>query len=378
MLLIALWSFFSCLCYPTSVGLVDAFAVARPFVTTRTYTNQLHSAVSKEEGGPTLTTTTSRTVSPRPRLPKEQQHRLGSPMDWWKPPAWLEVLQVGECWRPFPDDHPDCQVTKICHDPCLLHVQNLGRPRTPEWVQSLCLEPASTRSEPSQSLHRSGAAVAWIRRTDDEVEDETSHTTAAVADYLTQLTQALFVNSDNDNNDDAWEAEPLQVVHYNASGYYHLHHDGFQRAVTVLHYWNGVAGTWFPWAGTDCGTAGPDQEAWDWQNPSQLVQDLEPGRDGVVFVGREADACESETYSFPPPHPTNSTSITTTSSTVVRIQPGDAVVFYNYCQYESDDDDNEDPHVGMNWKSMHAAQPAHHHEKWIATNWFRFREDSRQ
>ena len=152
-------------------------------------------------------------------------------------------------------------------------MQNLGRPRTPELsLPPVGLEPASTRSEPSQSLHRSGAAVGWIRRTDDEVEDETPHTTAAVADYLTQLTQALFVNSDNDNNDDAWEAEPLQVVHYNASGYYHLHHDGFQRAVTVLHYWNGVAGTWFPWAGKDHGTAGPDQEAWDWQNPSQLVQ----------------------------------------------------------------------------------------------------------
>lgn len=148
--------------------------------------------------------------------------------------------------------------------------------------------------------------------------------------------------------------EPMQLVRYDSEGEFILHHDALGRAMTVLSYLNGVGGTWFPLANYDEARYGsvpqtkPDTLA--------LIQnlDLQPGRDGLLLAtqGSGEDGTNRND-----------------TDAIIRISPGDAVVFYNY---------NDDSIHGMaddeilsdiDWRAIHAALPATE-EKFIATLWF--------
>lgn len=185
----------------------------------------------------------------------------------------------------------------------------------------------------------------------------------AVADFMTDFCLSLFCNDMDDDIDHSnpqeeeeepqiimdYMAEPVQVVKYTTGGKYDLHHDGLQRVVTVLTYFNGIAGTWFPFARVD------DQND-DEEPPTMTLQGAGmtngkvPGQDGVWIVGEEHGDEAS------------------CSKNIVKVAAGDAVVFYNYEYY------NETHPMIMNWKSIHAGMPTSC-DKWIATNWIQLGED---
>mmetsp|Transcript_6121 Transcript_6121/g.11602 ORF Transcript_6121/g.11602 Transcript_6121/m.11602 type:complete len:95 (+) Transcript_6121:1040-1324(+) len=60
---------------------------------------------------------------------------------------------------------------------------------------------------------------------------------------------------------------------------------------------------------------------------------------------------------------------------VLRIEKGDALLFYNYDWIENLDGDEDVPQTGpiINWRSIHSGMRTTE-EKWIATNWFYFHE----
>lgn len=145
--------------------------------------------------------------------------------------------------------------------------------------------------------------------------------------------------------------EPMQLVRYDSGGEFILHHDALGRAVTVLSYLNGVAGTWFPLANFDVEKYGriPRNKP----DTLQLIRDfdLQPGRDGLLLAtgGNEEQDRDDDS--------------------IVRVRPGDAVVFYNY---NGSKDRVADEHKGLcdiDWRAIHAALPATE-EKFIATLWF--------
>jgi hypothetical protein len=80
-----------------------------------------------------------------------------------------------------------------------------------------------------------------------------------------------------------------------------------------------------------------------------MIQDMVPGRDGLMVEGWD----EPPDFSAKNQHDDQS---------VVKVQAGDAILFYNY-EYEPD---AKAPF--MAWRSLHAAMSASK-EKWIATNW---------
>jgi len=360
---------------------VRAFVLRRP--TTTTPTRLGHRPIISVVVGSTAASHTTR---------EEELEEDPPSYSWWKPPPHLEHLSVGETLMlvskqppppneneeggttiehppPPPEDTDTITVTRVGTDPPLFHVRGLLLPAACEtlmqrdWLQK---EPAGTKAGTVRQRFRS--RVGWIgggweeedASEDDDNGENSSHgdgnaRTAArtVADDLTRRAAALFSSSDY------WMLQPerLQVAHYEPGGRYSLHHDGFQRGCTVLHYLNGVAGTWFPFVDADQIPATLDLRETD----RVILKDKVPGRDGVVFVGKEQSP-ENGNYD------TDGTDNGVPSPfAVVRVQPGDSVVFYNYCVYDEDDDNNSA--VLMNWKSLHAALPAKE-EKWIATNWF--------
>lgn len=156
--------------------------------------------------------------------------------------------------------------------------------------------------------------------------------------------------------------EPMQLVRYDSEGEFILHHDALGRAVTVLSYLNGVGGTWFPLANWDL-LANHDGDRIIPQNKPDTLQlikdlDLQPGRDGLLLTtGHVGNEKEEE-------------SADNNNDSIVRVYPGDAVVFYNYNRNK--DVIVEDPKdlCDIDWRAIHAALPASE-EKFIATLWFK-------
>ena len=96
---------------------------------------------------------------------------------------------------------------------------------------------------------RLNSYTSWIYPDDDSGKycSEESSESATVDDgkdiarYMTELSAALFCPS-FESSSFSWKAEPLQVVRYEVGGKYDIHHDGYNRFLTVLTYLNGVAG----------------------------------------------------------------------------------------------------------------------------------------
>ena len=63
---------------------------------------------------------------------------------------------------------------------------------------------------------------------------------------MTELSEFLFLPEDlrglDRNSTFGCSAEPVQIVRYEEGGKYDLHHDGYNRFMTILTYLNGVAG----------------------------------------------------------------------------------------------------------------------------------------
>ena len=140
--------------------------------------------------------------------------------------------------------------------------------------------------------------------------------------------------------------EDLQVLRYESSGQYLLHHDGSPRCLTVIYYLNGVAGTYFPLASTKG----------HFEAVSHGEEDIPRNREAALLksdkrsprlVGLLVDS-------------DNDDSSTEASGTVVNVKQGDAVAFYNY---------HNDGTGELDWRAIHSGLPSDQ-IKWIANHWY--------
>jgi hypothetical protein len=357
-------------------------------------------------------TTATRGVMPRPPQPHA---------DLVRPPPYLNDLAVGECVH-LGDN---IRIVKVSHSPPIFYL--------PQFLHAMDCRTiidavagnimVSSAAETKQGVveHRTGSTVAWLGDLDEhedhgdgddgahhhggensvietktkrekDDDDPTRHATM-VAGYLQHLTAHLFLPHATSSVD----AERLQVVRYDAQGRYDLHHDGYDRTVTVLTYLNGVAGTWFPFVDKEVHDDNDEDD--DVFIPTMqlgnenMLNGRVPGRDGLCFVGREDNTI------VPPARGAEEHDGDHTNR-VVRVDAGDAICFYNYqpfvvppndqddqrrrrrrpgnattadnngAGYDDDAGDNDDAtkNIIMAWKTLHCGLPAPT-TKWIATNW---------
>jgi hypothetical protein len=282
--------------------------------------------------------------------PDRQQQ---SPLFTWGPPPPIRDLKVGETHVAY----DAFNITKVCEEPPIFILRNLltTSERTTLIDESQILwsssNSSSSRFNPAKVSagvidphHRTKSSVAWISENDHPI-----------VEFMTQLTARIFCHFDHIRSGHV-QAERLQIVRYEPDGKFDLHHDGYNRTVTVLTYMNGIAGTWFPYVGapyTDMPTIKLQG------NTDTLLRNKQPGHHGLLIVGDEVAPEEngSPESTYHPHH-------------VVRIHPGDAVAFYNYepSWYHQYHDAPRLP-IQMAWRSLHCGLPAKS-TKWIATNWF--------
>jgi len=267
----------------------------------------------------------------------------------FSPPHQLQNLQVGESLNPI-EGLPFLSIKRVAMNPPMyifrgILCHNEDRQGLIESsLHAAGMELAETKS--GAVSHRSGSYMAWVSPEEEGRKDDANNRGHLVAQFMTNLNRDLFVSHDE------IFSEHVQVVRYEKGGKFDLHHDGFGRIVTVLHYLNGVAGTWFPF----CHVQGTMEDD-DNKPPETIIDQMNMiktkclGKDGVWIVGTENSEMREG------PH-------------VIRVNPGDAVAFYNY---ENMIIDGSSSPV-TNWRSLHAGMPTNQ-EKWIATNWFRLYED---
>jgi hypothetical protein len=336
---------------------------------------------------------TTTTPGVMPRLPPHA--------DLIRPPPYLNDLAVGECVHMIDDD---IRIVKVSHDPPIFYLPGFLHEtdcRTIMDAVDTNILVSSSVAETKQGVveHRTGSTVAWLgdhdddettikreEEDDDDDDDPTRHATM-LAGYLQHLTAHLFLPhallSPTCSAASSVDAERLQVVRYDAQGKYDLHHDGYNRTVTVLTYLNGVAGTWFPFVEEEVNKDDENNNNDDDDDVfiptmqlgnENMLNGRVPGRDGLCFVGREDNNIVLDTNA---------------KGRVVLVDAGDAICFYNYQPLvvppKDDDDDVQrrrrrpgNDHDGdvddatnniiMAWKTLHCGLPAPT-TKWIATNW---------
>jgi hypothetical protein len=76
--------------------------------------------------------------------------------------------------------------------------------------------------------------------------------------------------------------EDLQVVRYESSGEYTLHHDGHDRVLTLLYYLNGEGETWFPLARQRDVDSGNNSIPRTLQDALDATAVLQSGIDGIL------------------------------------------------------------------------------------------------
>lgn len=178
-----------------------------------------------------------------------------------------------------------------------------------------------------------------------------SHQYAAINDIVTS-TVNIFLSKHIKSHPTSG-VEDLQVLKYSTGGEFIHHHDGEPRILTVVYYLNGIAGTWFPLARFDRNTI-QDSERQNLKRPRnkshalKVVNNLHPGSDGLLLS-----------------HTVNSDSqMQAESPYLVEVNPGDAVVFYNYL---------DDGSGQIDWNALHCGLPTQKGDgaKWIANHWYR-------
>ena len=289
------------------------------------------------------------------------------------PPYQLMNLPLHETMTPI-ESLPEIQIKRIATNPHIFVLSNFVP--SPEEQVSLIMSAvqqgmdyAGTKSG-DVVQHRTKSYVSWIDPDiNNEMKDSDIDQVQNLARTMTELSSLLFLSEESTGW--SYAAEPLQMVRYESGGKYDVHYDGYNRFLTVLTYLNGVGGTWFPYATIDqCAEVmRQEEELIPDMTMDTVAADKIPGRDGVLITGLERmrgiDDDESNGH-------------------VVKIKPGDAVVFYNYDWIETDKEvelerekENAEtldlpPPSGpfMNWRSIHSGQKTNR-EKWIATNWFR-------
>jgi hypothetical protein len=292
------------------------------------------------------------------------------------PPSYLQNLKLNQSLNPIPS-LPDLTITRVSSNPDIFIFRNLLSEQQVHhiinYAQNSTMEYSGTKSG-NRVNQRMNSYSCWIypnqRAEEEEEEEEEECTAQAITDYMTEISSIIFISDilkelsedyEEDESKAVYDAEPLQVVKYEVGGKFDVHHDGFNRFLTVLTYLNGVAGTWFPYAIIDeeeegMGLHKDESEIPDMRSP-EIAKDKHPGRDGLVIISDNDSSYEMD---FNSQH-------------IVRVHPGDAVAFFNYDWIVNFDEKIHDdvPRTGplMNWRSIHSGLSTEE-EKWIATNWF--------
>jgi hypothetical protein len=292
------------------------------------------------------------------------------------PPDNLRMLKtLDEVYHPLPET--PILIKRIAFQPDMFVIKNLlpsdtDRKALIDQAISTQMKEASTKS--GIVSHRTKCYVTSLSvegQDSDNDRNSSDNQGEHIASFLEQLQAYLFVSEPFSN---LIRSEPMQVLCYEPNGKYDFHHDGYHRFVTVITYLNGVAGTWFPYALISSSATKEDEE----ETPPEMkltgegmAVDKVPGKDGVLVVGK-MDHKYMSNNDDDSPH-------------VVQIEPGDAIVFYNYQwmskkdmreKMDFDRDDRttmnlQEEMLMMNWRSLHSGLPATQ-EKWIATNWFAY------
>lgn len=290
------------------------------------------------------------------------------------PPPHLKELAIGENWIPF---HP-IEIQKVSEDPPIFILRNfvpydacqsLIQAAIDQGLEAAKAQDSRENGGGETHQRRIGSSVTWLAPPGEDDSTTTgtscgkansdSSSAGEIADILTRLAADLCLGH-HDSSRESVVPENLQIVQYQPNGRFDLHHDGQDRIVTVLTYLNGVARTWFPFVG-----AGIEDLPTSLKDPANALKGKEPGRDGLCIVGPHdamptcVDDDDDDDLPKSPPR-------------VVRIEPGDAVIFYNY-EIEQDEEFNRCRRM-IRWKSFHCGLPASD-IKWIATNWFRLEEE---
>lgn len=286
------------------------------------------------------------------------------------PPSYLQNLKLNESINPIPS-LTDLTITRVCSFPDIFLIRNLLSNHQVhhiiDYAKASTMEYSETKSG-NRVNQRMNSYSCWIHPTQRNKEEEECPA-QAITDYMTEINSIIFVSEilkelleEGDESNSIYDAEPLQVVKYKVGGKFDVHHDGFNRFLTVLTYLNDVAGTWFPYAIIDEDVEGiginiDESEIPDMKSPD-IAKDKYPGRNGLVIISDKDESYEEDMN----------------NRHIVRVRPGDAVAFFNYDWIINFDEEmhNDVPRTGplMNWRSIHSGLSTKD-EKWIATNWFR-------
>mmetsp|Transcript_18605 Transcript_18605/g.23424 ORF Transcript_18605/g.23424 Transcript_18605/m.23424 type:complete len:206 (+) Transcript_18605:3-620(+) len=161
----------------------------------------------------------------------------------------------------------------------------------------------------------------------------------------------------------------MQVLHYNNGGKFVLHHDGFDRILTVICYLNGIGQTWLPLVDVKQRLK-QKQGQKDLLSLDEAIQEVNengmlPGRDGVVLSGSKTISPSSIGNHYSDNDSNNGNRKDENNPHVISVRPGDAVAFYSYA--DGDKSGQKD------FRSIHAGLPVEHagdEGKWLATCWF--------
>lgn len=141
--------------------------------------------------------------------------------------------------------------------------------------------------------------------------------------------------------------EDLQVLRYGKTGEYKLHHDSYDRVLTVLYYLNGSGETWFPFGSksrnTDSSSRDIATKPRNREEAMEMAARLTPGENGLLV------SCDN-------------VRIADDSDVFISATQGDAIAFFNYFIDESGK-------AQPDWSSLHAGLPTVR-TKWIANHWF--------
>ncbi|KAL7467390.1 hypothetical protein ACHAXS_007636 [Conticribra weissflogii] len=270
------------------------------------------------------------------------------------PPTFVTRLVVGETLN---TPINDMSITRLSTQPHIFLVKNfLPFENDRDTIMYRALQQgmkiAGTKKSGDNTV-RTHSYLTWI----DGANCEDEHATVIIKDmdvraryfFVHDSINNMLIQSSNDQVDirDVMEfcyTEDLQVAKYDTGGKFDYHHDGFSRYLTILVYLNGVGGTYFPYGGDIYDLEG---QLDDEESVVVKAKGKMPGRDGILVVGSEGiDEYVSASNAVNP-------------ESIVEIQSGDAIAFYNYKSNGEKD-----------WKSLHSSLVVPR-EKWIATCWFR-------
>lgn len=269
------------------------------------------------------------------------------------PPTVLSSLQVGEKYH-----HPleNKNITRLSAQPDIFLIRNLiassnDRDMLMDAAIQQGMKVAGTKESKLNTI-RKHSYLTWIDpysfNSNGGDNGATSIARETIGKACRYFAHEVMNNlMENVERLDHTFPEDMQIAKYDTNGSFDYHHDGYGRYLTVITYLNGIGGTYFPFGNMGCKLKGDN--GIDFTNEHQVsVMAFKKTVDkcGLLIAGKEGANTYNSSSSLNP-------------KTIVDIQAGDAIAFYNY-------DSNGD----KDQRSLHCSLTVPE-EKWISTCWFR-------